>query len=425
MKKLLALIACLSLLLSCCIVGTGAIASAAKYEPSPEADFLAFDGVIEEYIGPGGDVVIPATIDGEPITEIGANAFANNQDISTVVIPEGVEKIGHRAFYQCANLYAVEFPYSLYEFGSETFTACGLEKVTVPGGVRCVAYNTFGDNKALKEINISYGVEEIHSNGFGQSFPSRVVFPETVNRIAAAAFNYLQTQDRVEFIICNPNLDLGHTVVEGGLWKEMMNGQWSDKVFRPWNSSLGAGRTVFKVVVPEGSKIAEWVKDWKNNKLLDPEEKGSCDNSYVVDEKDEEYFKNLKENQKDWGIVKTRTDIPNANSSGSSNEPGDSNEPGEENDGQSGSKNPGASNNKNDGGTQTIIEDDGDNTTLYIILAAVGGLFVLIIAGVVVFAIVMLKGGKKAPAPVAAPEEVAAAEEVVEEAPVDETPTEE
>ena len=437
MKKLLALVACLSLLLSCCIVGIGATASAATYEASPEADFIAFDGVLEEYVGPGGDVVIPAEINGEAIREIAANAFANNTDISTVVIPEGVEKIGHRAFFNCSNLYAVEFPYSLYEFGSETFTGCGLEKVTVPGGVRCVAYNTFGGNKALKEINISYGVEEIHSNGFGQTFPSRVVFPETVTRIAAAAFNYVQTQDRVEFIICNPDLDLGHTVTDGGLWKEMMNGQWSDKVFRPWNSSVGSGTTVFKVVVPEGSKIAEWVKDWKNNGLLEVgKEAGAVKNSYQVKEESKEYFEELKENQKDWGIVKTRTDIPSVNSPsggsstpGDTNEPGDSNEPGEENDGQSGSKKPGTSNNKNNNndGTTTTIEDGGDNTTLYIILGVVGVVFVLIIAGVVVFAIVMLKGGKKAaPAPVVvAPEEVEAAEAVAEEAPVDETPTEE
>ena len=145
MKKLLSFIACLSLLLSCCMAGLGAVASAAVYEPSPEADFIAFDGVLEEYVGPGGDVVIPATIDGQAIREIAANAFANNKDITTVVIPEGVEKIGHRAFFTCSNLYAVEFPYSLYEFGSETFTNCALEKVTVPGGVTKVAYNTFGN----------------------------------------------------------------------------------------------------------------------------------------------------------------------------------------------------------------------------------------------------------------------------------------
>ena len=412
MKKFLLFVAVFSLLISSCTVGLGAVVSAANNEPSPEVDFIAFDGVLEEYIGPGGDVVIPAEIDGEAIREIAANAFANNLDISTVVIPEGVEKIGHRAFYNCSNLYAVEFPYSLYEFGSETFTNCGLEKVIVPGGVAKVAYNTFGNISGLKEINISYGVEEIHKNAFGLCAPKRVVFPETVNFIAGGAFCYLQTQDPVEFVICNPDVSMGARVVEGGLWQDMMNGNWSDEVYAPWNSTLGSGTTVFKVVVPKDSKTAEFVKGWKDNGLSILENVEEVNkNTYRVVEEDKDFFSGLKENQKDWGIVKTRTDIPGANSSsGGSNGGDDTNDSGEvsepeNNNVSSGNKN--NNTNNNDGGTQTIVEDgSGDNTTLYIILGAVGGLFVLIIIGAIVFAVVMLKGGKKksASAPTASAE---------------------
>lgn len=324
MKKLLSLVICLALLLSATIMGIGTQASA--LEASPEGDFIAFDGVLEEYIGPGGVVVIPATIEGERITEIAAQAFMANSDIEEVYIPEGVEIIGNRAFFKCSNLYKVEFPYSLYQFGSETFTGCALEAVTVPGSVEKVAYNTFGGNNGLRDIVISYGVKEIHSNGFGSTFPKRVVFPETVELVAAAAFNYLQTQDRVEFIICNPNLTLGVKVAAGGLWKDMMDGKWTDEIFRPWNSSLGSGTTNFKVVVPEGSKIAEFVKDWENNGLLEVgKEAGACNNSYTVVEEDEEYFKDLEENQKDWGIVGTRDDLKNESATVSDNEDDQSN----------------------------------------------------------------------------------------------------
>ncbi len=136
MKKLLSLLVCLSIMLSCVVKGIGAAtAYAAKYEPSPEGDFIAFDGVIEEYIGPGGDVVIPAEIDGVPTVEIAMDSFINYSDITGVVIPEGVEKIGHRAFKGCPNLVKVELPYSLYEMGGETFCGSGITEVTIPGSL--------------------------------------------------------------------------------------------------------------------------------------------------------------------------------------------------------------------------------------------------------------------------------------------------
>ena len=44
---------------------------------TPESDFIfnKNTGTITEYIGPGGDVVIPATIGGVPVTAIGSRAF--------------------------------------------------------------------------------------------------------------------------------------------------------------------------------------------------------------------------------------------------------------------------------------------------------------------------------------------------------------
>lgn len=53
---------------------------------------------ITGYNGPGGNVTIPSTIDGLPVTAIGAAAFANRTNLTTVAIPASTRSIDVPAF---------------------------------------------------------------------------------------------------------------------------------------------------------------------------------------------------------------------------------------------------------------------------------------------------------------------------------------
>ncbi|MCL2071929.1 MAG: leucine-rich repeat domain-containing protein [Oscillospiraceae bacterium] len=72
------------------------------------SDFVITNGVLEEYIGNGGAVVIP---DGVRI--IGTGAFRGNDSITSVVIPDGVAAINTRAFASCNSLTEVVIPASV------------------------------------------------------------------------------------------------------------------------------------------------------------------------------------------------------------------------------------------------------------------------------------------------------------------------
>lgn len=66
------------------------------------------------------------------VTELGSNCLQFKNDLYSIVIPEGVEKLGFKAFYACQKLTDIDLPLSLKEIGDVsglTFEACtDLEK---------------------------------------------------------------------------------------------------------------------------------------------------------------------------------------------------------------------------------------------------------------------------------------------------------
>lgn len=84
---------------------------------------------IKRYIGSGGDVVIPAEIDGKPVSAIGnvvgtIGAFQDCTNVTSVVIPDGVIEIQDNAFYGCTNLEAVTVPSSVTLLRNCAFSDC-------------------------------------------------------------------------------------------------------------------------------------------------------------------------------------------------------------------------------------------------------------------------------------------------------------
>src|SRR5215472_11411424 len=71
---------------------------------------------ITGYTGTNDDVVIPSTIDGLPVTSIGANAFQYAR-INTVTIPSSVTNIGDSAFRNCMSLTSITIPNSVASIG--------------------------------------------------------------------------------------------------------------------------------------------------------------------------------------------------------------------------------------------------------------------------------------------------------------------
>ena len=72
----------------------------------------------------GTDIVIPASINGIPVTAIGDDAFNGCSGIKSVVIPNSVTSIGSQAFRDCTSLTSVTIPDSVTYIGGLSFYEC-------------------------------------------------------------------------------------------------------------------------------------------------------------------------------------------------------------------------------------------------------------------------------------------------------------
>lgn len=99
------------------------------------------------YVGDANNVtsvVIPAAIDGCPVTSIGGSAFRNCINLTNVTISDGVTEIGDGAFYNCISLTSVTIPASVAGIGKSAFTLCtNLISVTFLGNAPQISGGMF------------------------------------------------------------------------------------------------------------------------------------------------------------------------------------------------------------------------------------------------------------------------------------------
>lgn len=113
------------------------------------------------------DLVIPDTIDGYTVTEIGANAFANQTSIQTVKFPANLKQIGVKAFANCTGLLEVTLPDTIQGAGQLCFSGCtALKKAVLNKGRINIVYGMFENCTSLTEVVIPDTVENVAMYAF-------------------------------------------------------------------------------------------------------------------------------------------------------------------------------------------------------------------------------------------------------------------
>jgi hypothetical protein len=147
---------------------------------------------ITGYIGPGGDVTIPDTINGLPVTSIGDDAFAGCTSLTNVTIPNSVTSIGNLAFYYCTGLFSVTIPNSVTHIGNSAFYICtGLTNVTIGNSVTSIGDGAFAYCTNLTSVTIPDSVTNLGGGAFIQCGSlTSVTIGNSVTSIRDDAFSY-------------------------------------------------------------------------------------------------------------------------------------------------------------------------------------------------------------------------------------------
>ena len=84
------------------------------------------------------------------------------------IIPNGVTRIGHHAFYDCYDLTSIDIPNSVTSIGGSAFDGCsGLTSIEIPSSVTRIEYNAFSNCFVLRHVyNLSETVLGIDSDVF-------------------------------------------------------------------------------------------------------------------------------------------------------------------------------------------------------------------------------------------------------------------
>lgn len=188
-----------------------------------EDNTLTITGFSDEYKNNHSDVtdiVIPSKDgNGTKVTSIGQEAFANNLDLTSVVISNGITSIETAAFAQNSpsnsNLKNVVISDSVKTIGSSAFFNSQLENITIGNNVETIGFMAFLGTKlkeltipdsvvtiddqafnnisTLKKLSIGSKVSSIGHETFHGTNISELIIPDNVKTIEEYAFGSIST----------------------------------------------------------------------------------------------------------------------------------------------------------------------------------------------------------------------------------------
>ncbi len=153
-----------------------------------------------EYINNRGkyavtELVIPAYIEGLPVTVIREGAFgeyyrgaslrSRGECLQKIELPQTVTEIGDYAFKRCLRLANIEFSDHVQEIGEGAFYKCEkLRRLKIPEGITEIKENTFYQCISLSELIIPDSVTSIRTHAFyGTQNLTNVLLPANLTYI--------------------------------------------------------------------------------------------------------------------------------------------------------------------------------------------------------------------------------------------------
>ncbi|MBQ8334462.1 MAG: leucine-rich repeat protein, partial [Clostridia bacterium] len=151
------------------------------------------DGTVQlnKYYGAGGDVVIPETYNGYPVSGFSIYAFSYNDTITSVQIPAAITELPESAFRGCGSLTKVVFEGDIVSIGNFAFNSCGLlTDIVLPDTVKFIGDRAFSCCESLPALELPDTLESIGAFAFTYCESlTELHIPASVARIGEGAFS--------------------------------------------------------------------------------------------------------------------------------------------------------------------------------------------------------------------------------------------
>ena len=137
-----------------------------------------------------GQVTISSQINGQIITDIGANVFVNQTGITCITLPRTVTSIGSNAFNGCTSLTAVSGISNVQSIGENAFGNCSeLETIILPSRLQSIGQYAFLGCTSLIEIELPEDIATIGDMAFsGYEKLEKVYLAEGIGEIGNDVF---------------------------------------------------------------------------------------------------------------------------------------------------------------------------------------------------------------------------------------------
>lgn len=182
--------------------------------------------VLVQYAGPGGEVAVPAVVEGSSVVRIGSQAFADQVQVTRVVLPDSVVEIDEQAFAYCTGLTNLWIGRGAVRIGIWAFRGChrlanvsvdeqnpafssldGVlydkhqtalllypaarksEAFAIPAQVERIGDEAFFRSANLKSVALPINLVHIGDSAFARSGLTRLNLPFAVAHLGEGAFS--------------------------------------------------------------------------------------------------------------------------------------------------------------------------------------------------------------------------------------------
>lgn len=207
-------------------------------------------------------IVIP-----ESVVSIPANAFNSAVNLESVTLPDGLQEIGTRAFYN-TGLLSIELPDSVETIGSSAFQGTiHMTSAKLSSNLKSMGEGAFCDAYVLESIVIPEGITEIPAEAFAGCIALKsITLPNGLTTIGDYAFD-LTTQVEGDYVNPSPQLEyinipstvtsLGENFI-GGVKPDGQTALIMQGTIPPTGNSsfIGSNANQLNIIVPAGSEDA-------------------------------------------------------------------------------------------------------------------------------------------------------------------------